>query len=174
MYTLILILKLILSPIGLCYNWLDSCAVARKPRPHPFFPNKAANASEGTHTGRLTRILGVNAAKRGLLVKTGAVPNQVVICDAHSMPQGMVLSGGNAGDAVAVALIGAADSTFLMVSATPIKEGEEVFTAAEGRIQGYPTEKGTYYRVGQALGFARRPGEVIEVDPYAPLSINIS
>ncbi len=136
-------------------------------------PRSVANSAEGTHAGRITRILASKVEKRNLLVSVKKDSSFIEACGASCLPQGLALSAGEAGDAIAVALLGSAESTLLMLSSGPIKVGEEVFTATGGRVQGYPKEKGSYYRIGQALNSVQSRGMLVEVDPYSPQSIQI-
>lgn len=132
-----------------------------------------ANVAEGTHAGALTRRLAEAVSTRYLLAKAGASAGEIALCGAGDSPLGLMTDTGQAGDAVAMALLGNTARTLLMVAATPIAPGDPVFTAAAGRIQTTPTTPAIVYQVGRALTEATAAGQLVEVEPSYPRKTDV-
>ena len=132
------------------------------------------NIGEGTHEGSLTRLADAAITTRHLLVKIGSDEDHIAVCGASDCPLGSCSDEPSAAERpVNVNLFGCALSTMLVVAAESITAGEEVYTAADGKVQDLPTDAGTYYRVGMALK-AASTDDVFEIDPRDPVAYTVS
>lgn len=121
-----------------------------------------SNIAEGTHAGSLTLTAAEDIDSPYLLVKIDDSGNAVEICTAADLPVGLALDECDMGEGVAVALPGCAESTFMCRAASDIDAGDEVFTAADGKVAN--TATGSCYKVGVAIN-AAQAGALVEVDP---------
>lgn len=121
-----------------------------------------SNIAEGTHAGSLTLTAAEDINSPYLLVKIDDTGNAVEICTAADLPVGLALDECDMGEGVAVALPGCAESTFMCRAASDIDAGDEVFTAADGKVAN--TATGSCYKVGVAIN-AAQAGALVEVDP---------
>lgn len=121
-----------------------------------------SNIAEGTHAGSLTLTAAEDINSPYLLVKIDDTGNAVEICTAADLPVGLALDECDMGEGVAVALPGCAESTFMCRSASDVDAGDEVFTAADGKVTN--TASGSCYKVGVAIN-AAQAGALVEVDP---------
>ncbi len=133
-------------------------------RARPVFSNTA----EGIHAGLITRTLESAVSVRHLLGKIGGSASQVSPCSASDSPLGVITDAGAPGDPVNINLLGTSPSTVLMVASEAISAGEDVYTAAGGKVQDQPAATGTYYQVGRAVTAATGDNAVLEVEPCAP------
>jgi hypothetical protein len=58
------------------------------------------------------------------------------------------------------------EGTVEITAAGAIGQGEDVFAAADGKIQALPAGAGTYRKIGMAMAPASGDGSIIEVLPY--------
>ena len=121
-----------------------------------------SNIAEGTHAGSLTLTAAEDINSPYLLVKIDDSGNAVEICTAADLPVGIALDECDMGEGVAVALPGCAESTFMCRAASDVDAGDEVFTAADGKVTN--TASGSCYKVGVAIN-AAQAGALVEVDP---------
>lgn len=121
-----------------------------------------SNIAEGTHAGSLTLTAAEDINSPYLLVKIDDTGNAVEICTAADLPVGLALDECDMGEGVAVALPGCAESTFMCRAASDVDAGDEVFTAADGKVTN--TASGSCYKVGVAIN-AAQAGALVEVDP---------
>ena len=121
-----------------------------------------SNIAEGTHAGSLTLTAAEDINSPYLLVKIDDTGNAVEICTAADLPVGLALGECDMGEGVAVALPGCAESTFMCRAASDVDAGDEVFTAADGKVAN--TASGSCYKVGVAIN-AAQAGALVEVDP---------
>ncbi len=121
-----------------------------------------SNIAEGTHAGSLTLTAAEDIDSPYLLVKIDDTGNAVEICTAADLPVGLALDECDMGEGVAVALPGCAESTFMCRAASDVDAGDEVFTAADGKVAN--TATGSCYKVGVAIN-AAQAGALVEVDP---------
>lgn len=121
-----------------------------------------SNIAEGTHAGSLTLTAAEDIDSPYLLVKIDDSGNAVEICTAADLPVGLALDECDMGEGVAVALPGCAESTFMCRAASDVDAGDEVFTAADGKVAN--TATGSCYKVGVAIN-AAQAGALVEVDP---------
>ncbi len=121
-----------------------------------------SNIAEGTHAGSLTLTAAEDINSPYLLVKIDDTGNAVEICTAADLPVGLALDECDMGEGVAVALPGCAESTFMCRAASDVDAGDEVFTAADGKVAN--TATGSCYKVGVAIN-AAQAGALVEIDP---------
>jgi hypothetical protein len=133
-----------------------------------------ANVAEGVHPGLVTRTLENAVNTRHLIGKTGSTTGQVALCGAADSPLGVITDTGEAGDPVNVHLLSTSRTTALMVASEAISAGQDVYTAASGKVQNQPGITGTYYQVGRALTAATGDGATIEVEPCAPRKLIVA
>jgi hypothetical protein len=133
------------------------------------------NPAVGIHEGPIAKLADEAITDRNLLGKFGSDVDHVALCGAAELPLGVIEDEAAAAeDPVAVALLGCTGRTVRMVASEAIDYGEEVFTAASGKVQDPPTVAGTYYRVGRAIQAATTDGDEIEVIPYTPTAYVVS
>jgi hypothetical protein len=134
-----------------------------------------ANSVIGTHRGSVTRLTDAAVSIRYLLGTQGSDASHVAVCGASTVPLGVIADeASDAGEEVAVELLGAAGSTVRMVAGGAVPVGSLVYTAANGLVTTLSAAAGTYYCVGIALSAATASGEVIEVDPCVAHKITVS
>ena len=125
------------------------------------------DAAVETHESSVTRTNDAAIATRHLLWKKGAGDNTVDICGASEVPLGTIDNiETSTGLRQSVLLLGKG-STKKMIASEAITAGEQVYTAANGKVQDQPTGA-TVYLVGTALT-AGSADEVIEVACCAPV-----
>jgi len=130
--------------------------------------------NEGIHTNSITRVASADA-KRGAFVKLGADSTKVEVCsatDANCI--GVLLDDVVAGDNVAVALLGVANSTFAVLAGGAIQAGDRIALAGDGKCQTLPQSNGSYVVVGRALSAGVGDGDIVEIIPQTPVSVTIS
>ncbi|MBC2593049.1 DUF2190 family protein [Ruficoccus amylovorans] len=130
-----------------------------------------ANSAEGTHAGRITRILENTVSVRNLLGKIGPTADQTSLCGAGDKPLGVITDSGEAGEHVSISLLSASSTTILLVASEAILAGQDIYTSASGKVQNEPTAAGTYYLVGRALTAASGDNTLVEVEAFAPRKV---
>lgn len=129
-----------------------------------------AEGTAGTHEKAIGRFTDAAIATRHLLFKQGSDADHIVVCGANAIPLGTVADEATAAEArVHINLLGKGP-TKRMVASEAISAGEQVYTAANGKVQDLPGAAGTYYLVGTALTAAAADGDVIEVSDCAPVA----
>lgn len=125
------------------------------------------DAAVETHESSVTRTNDAAIATRHLLWKKGAGDNTVDICGAGDVPLGTIDNiETSTGMRQSVLLLGKGP-TKKMIASEAITAGEQVYTAANGKVQDQPTGA-TVYLVGTALT-AGSTDEVIEVVCCTPV-----
>lgn len=137
---------------------------------------RAAKIGEGTHEYGVTRIADNAISAHHLLLK--ATGNTTCdICGASAVPLGTAASMGAgfaaAADNVAITLLNKG-GTVLMVASEAIAITDQVYTAANGKVQNLPAGAGTYYMVGSPVTTAGADGDIIEVQACAPVRVVVS
>lgn len=131
-------------------------------------------AEKGNDSGNKTYLADAALTTRYLIGKIGSDANHVAACGASDIPIGVIEDEPAAAeDAVNLRLLSHPGSS-LMVASEAITAGEEVFTAASGKIQDLPAGAGTYYSIGFALTAASADGDVIEVLNRVPVKTVVS
>ncbi len=129
-----------------------------------------SNVAEGTHEGSLTKKADAVISTRFLMVKIGSDADHIAVCGVGDRPLGIATDEAEgAEDLVNVNLLSPSASTQKAVASEAIAVGATVFTAASGKVQNEPVAAGTYYLAGRALTAAGADGEVIEIEPQAPI-----
>ncbi len=125
----------------------------------------------GTHESVVSRIAEGAIATPHLLVKIGTAPgSQVIVSGAAEEPIGAAQDDAEDAARVAIELLGKG-ATRLLIASEAITAGENVYTAANGKIQDEPASAGTYYWVGTALTAATTDGDEIEVETIKPVKV---
>ncbi len=125
-----------------------------------------------THKNNITKTAAADLAK-GSVVKLSSVDSaKIEACaasDANAI--GVVLDNVQAGDNVAVALLGLANHTVEAIASGSISAGSKVCLDANGKVKAYPTAGSAAQNVvcvGVALGDAYADGNVVEISHRAP------
>ena len=85
--------------------------------------------------------------------------------DAADDPIGITEYACASGDAVAIRLLNDSGS-FEATTAGAFSEGDDVYAAADGKVQGLPAVAGDYRKIGKALEDATADGDIVEILPY--------
>lgn len=154
-HTLILLAVAALSAVQRCFS--GSLAAAN-----------TYDAAMETHACDVRRTNDAAVTARHLLWKKGAGDLTIALNGAADLPLGTV-DNVEASTALGqtVLLLGKG-RTKLMVASEAITAGEDVYTAASGKVQDRPAGAGTYWRVGTALTAAGADGDLIEVQDCVP------
>lgn len=110
----------------------------------------------------------------GLLVKVGSDADHIALCGASDIPIGIAEDTPDAGNDLAVSLLGAAKESKPMIASAAIAAGVQVYTTADGKVQAKPAVAGTYYMVGTALTAAAADDDEIQVDPCVPIELVVT
>ena len=128
------------------------------------------DAAVETHTDSVRRTNDAAVTARHLLWKKGAGDNTVALAGAADIPLGTI-DNVETGTAVGMTiLLLGKGSTKKMVASEAITAGEQVFAAANGKVQDLPAAAGTYYCVGTALT-AASTDEILEVADCVPFAV---
>lgn len=128
------------------------------------------DAAVETHEFSVTRTNDAAITARHLLWKQGATDAGVALCGASDCPLGPIDNvEASTGLRQSVLLLGKGP-TKKMVASEAITAGEQVFTAANGKVQDTPTGA-TVYLMGTALTAAGADGDIIEVQDCAPVKM---
>jgi hypothetical protein len=131
------------------------------------------DAAVETHENSVRRTNDAAVSSRHLLWKKGSADTGVALCGAGDCPLGTVdNTETGTGEGQAVLLLGKGP-TKKMVASEAITAGEQVFTAASGKVQDTPTGA-TVYLVGTALTAAGADGDIIEVQDCVPVSMTFA
>jgi hypothetical protein len=127
--------------------------------------------TEGTHELSLPRrAAGAITLDWLLLKKTGTV-GVVDICGAADEPEGICDDqAAAAGDQVNLILLGVSNRTLLAQTSEAIANGDQLYTAANGKVQNEPTVAGTYWHVGKAVR-AADANTPVEFEPCKPTKL---
>ena len=117
----------------------------------------------------VTRTNDVAVTTRHLLWQQGSTDGGVALAVANSVPLGTIDNvEASTGTRETILLLGKGP-TKKMVANEAITAGEQVFTAAAGKVQDLPATTATVYLVGTALTAATTDGDIIEVADCAPV-----
>jgi hypothetical protein len=142
-----------------------------------FAPSRlaACNIAEGTHECSVTKLSAAAIATRHLLFVRGADDNHVTLAGASDAlaPMGTVDDEASAAEEpIAVQILGKGPTKRMIASET-MTVGDEVWTAASGKVQDRTATPGTYWIVGTALT-AAGADEIIEVADCTPIRITVT
>lgn len=128
------------------------------------------NIAEGTHAGHITVVAKNAIAAANLVVKFDQ--GGIAVANVGDVPAGVCTDSGDAGDILDVALPGCAESSFICISGTDVKEGDNLYTSNAGKVVKRATIGS--FKVGVALTSAPAGG-MVEVDPqgFGTSSYNI-
>lgn len=137
----------------------------------------AANTTDAqvkTHTESVTRTNDAAITARFLLWKKGSGDSTVALCGAANLPIGTIDNIETAtGVAQTIFLLGKG-GTKKVVASEAIAVGDEIFTAANGKVQNRTATAGTYWFIGIALTAAAADGDLIELNDTAPQKVVIA
>lgn len=141
--------------------------------PSPFQAGGLTRAinSAGTHETAVSRIAEGAIASPYLLVKAGTNPfTQVITCGAAEEPVGVAQDDATDTQRLGVDLLNGG-RTLLMVASEAITAGDDIYTAASGKVQDEPGSAGTYWKVGKAVAAAAADGDAVEVATHTPIKV---
>lgn len=131
------------------------------------------DAAVETHDSSITRTNDAAVTARHLLWQQGSTDGGVAVNIATTCPLGTIDNTETAtGQRQSVLLLGKG-GTKKMVASEAITAGEQVFTAAGGKVQDTPTGA-TVYLVGTALTAAGADGDIIEVQDCTPVKLTFA
>lgn len=138
---------------------------------------KCANtydAAVGTNFESVRRTNDAAITARHLLWKKGSADTGVALNGVADVPLGTIdNTETSTGIGNTVLLLGKGP-TKKMVASEAITAGEQVFTAANGKVQDLPGSTATVYLVGTALTAAGADGDIIEVADCLPVKTVIA
>ena len=116
------------------------------------------------------RLLADGAIAQYLLVKYGTDGEHGDVCGASDCPIGNSNDApGQAEDPFTVEIFGLGCKERIVIASEAIARGEEVYTAAGGKVQNLPAGAGTYYLVGRAQQSAGADSEKLRIIPCFPV-----
>lgn len=144
--------------------------VASRPRGRQL--TSLVNIGEGFYPGKKPYKTDAAITTRFLLGKAGSDVAHVAVCGAGDKPLGIISDEAVAAeDLVNVDLLGTTHETKIGIASEAISVGDDLYTAADGKLQGEPATAGTFYRVGNAISAAALDGDRVEFDPCAPVKV---
>lgn len=131
------------------------------------------DAAVETHDASVRRTNDAAVTARHLLWKKGAGDNTVALNGAADCPLGTIDNTETGTDEGQSILLLGKGPTKKMVASEAITAGEQVFTAASGKVQDTPTGA-TVYLLGTALTAADADGDIIEVQDCVPVKMTFA
>lgn len=131
------------------------------------------DAAVETHDASVRRTNDAAITARHLLWQQGSTDGGIALCDATHCPLGTVDNTETDTGAGQTVLLLGKGATKKMVASEAITAGEQVFTAASGKVQDTPSGA-TVYLVGTALTAAGADGDVIEVQDCTPVKLTFA
>ncbi|WP_029190872.1 DUF2190 family protein [Verrucomicrobium spinosum] len=132
------------------------------------------------HDRAITKLADAAFATAWLNLKKGSSDNHVALAGAADCPLGVLDPEAPAGktavaigDRVTINLLGRGP-TKKFVASEAIAIGEELFTAANGKVQNRPAGAGTYWYLGVAISAAGADGDLIEGNDCVPQKLVIA
>lgn len=126
------------------------------------------DAAVQTHNDSVTRTNDAAVTARHLLWKKGAGDTTVALNGAANIPLGTIDNIESATGTIQAILLLGKGATKKVVANEAIAVGDEIFTAANGKVQNRPSGSGTYYFIGIALTACAADGDIIEINDTAP------
>ena len=131
------------------------------------------DAAIETHDANVRRTNDAAVTARHLLWQQGSTDGGVAVCIATTCPLGTIDNTETATGVGQNVLLLGKGPTKKMVASEAITAGEQVFTAAAGKVQDTPTGA-TVYLVGTALTAAGADGDIIEVADCTPVKLTFA
>lgn len=136
-----------------------------------------AETAAGTH-----RVLTYRAdaahSSRHLLVRAGSDGQHAAVCGAGNYPIGSTTDAPDGAEGLLnVQPLGSSEYTRVLRSASALNADVDVYTAANGFIQGEPGSAGTYYRVGRTVAASVQEGSsnyLTEIAPCQPIKLVVA
>jgi hypothetical protein len=128
------------------------------------------DAAVETHDASVRRTNDAAVTARHLLWQQGSTDGGVALGAASACPLGTIDNVESSTGLGQMVLLLGKGATKKMVASEAITAGEQVFTAASGKVQDTPTGA-TVYLVGTALTAAGADGDIIEVADCAPVRL---
>lgn len=111
---------------------------------------------------------------RYLLVKRGSDAGHFAVCGASDCPLGPCMDEPSAAEIEAtISLLGAIEGTIPVVGSEAIAVDEDLYTAANGKVQNTPAAAGTYWRVGRSFTACSGDGDTFRMVPCFPQKVII-
>jgi hypothetical protein len=134
---------------------------------------RLANLGVSEHdTGIISLYADAVPAQRYLLVKQGSDATHFALCGAADRPLGPVSDEVEAiEDLAAVRHLGAYKGTTTMIGNGALAADIDIYTAANGKVQGEPTTAGTFWLVGRSKTACAGDATEFEVTPRAPVKV---
>jgi hypothetical protein len=130
-----------------------------------------SNIAQGTHAGYVTVTAASAFTSKYLLAKADATAGQIDICGVSDCPVGIATDEADAGDPVALKILGVSPQSVLVTANGALSAESYLYTAANGEVQTEPTAAGTYYLIGRALTAATTAGDLIEAETCVPVKL---
>lgn len=131
------------------------------------------DAAVPTHDSTINRTNDAAVTARHLLWQQGSTDGGVALNGVATCPLGTIDNTETATGANQTVLLLGKGKTKKMVASEAITAGEQVFTAASGKVQDTPTGA-TVYLVGTALTAAAADGDIIEVQDCVPQKLTFA
>lgn len=132
------------------------------------------DAAVQTHDNSISRTNDAAVTARHLLWKKGAGDATVALNGAANVPLGTIDNLETATGTVQAILLLGKGATKKVVASEAIAVGDEIWTAANGKVQNRTASAGTYWAIGIALTAAAADGDVIEINDTAPTKVVIA
>lgn len=124
--------------------------------------------------GIITRLADAALTTRHLLVKVGSDGSHFAVCGAGDLPLGVCRDEPDAVDyPAAIKLPGCYANTLKVVASEAIAVDDDIYTAANGKVQNEPGTVGTYYKIGKAITAASGDSIELEIAHCAPIKVNV-
>ena len=123
--------------------------------------------NEGTHKNNITKTASATMSRGAFVKLTAADAGKVEACsDTDTDALGVLLDSVEAGDNVAVELLGVSNRTFVALADGQISAGGKVCLSANGAVKAIPAKGAsaqTVQVVGLALGNSVGKGDLVEI-----------
>ena len=134
--------------------------------------------NEGTHTNNITKTASATMPRGAFVKLTAADAGKVEACSATDTDAiGVLLDSVDAGDNVAVELLGVSNRTIVALADGEISAGGKVCLSANGAIKAIPAKGAsaqTVQVVGLALGSSVGKGDLVEIVAHRCDSLTIA
>lgn len=132
------------------------------------------DAAVQTHSESISRTNDAAVTARHLLWKKGAGDTTVALNGAANVPLGTIDNTETATGTIQAILLLGKGATKKVVASEAIAVGDEIWTAANGKVQNRTATAGTYWAIGIALTACAADGDIIEINDTAPTKVVIA